>query len=84
MFKSNAVPRFLGLVFCRWLVIDLQADNRLLLPVAILWKITGIGSLVTNTSSSFSELDTNVLSVMRRKEVLLSEADFYKSNVQKN
>uniref|UniRef100_A0A0E9WK68 Uncharacterized protein n=1 Tax=Anguilla anguilla TaxID=7936 RepID=A0A0E9WK68_ANGAN len=28
------------------------------LPVDTLWKMTGIGSLVTKTSSSFSELDT--------------------------
>lgn len=37
----------------------------LVLPVAILWKITGIGSVVTSTSSSFSELDTYVLSAMK-------------------
>jgi hypothetical protein len=39
-----------------------KKNVALLLPVAILWKITGIGSVVTNTSSSFSELDTYVLS----------------------
>ena len=39
-----------------------RTNSVFLLPVAIRWKITGIGSVVTNTSSSFSELDTYVLS----------------------